>query len=59
MKSKITIIMLTLSVLLFCGCSAYDAAKTGGKSGDPVERGLSVVALAIFSSAIIRAIFNK
>jgi len=59
MKTKLAAIMLALSVLLLSGCSVYDSAKTGCESNDPVERGLSAVALAIFSSAIIRALFNK
>lgn len=40
--------------LLLASCSAGNTA-----SGDPTERGLSYVAGAIISAAVIRAFFNK
>ena len=44
------------ALLLLAGC----AGATGNmQATDPTERGLSYVAAAIVTAAIIRAIFNK
>lgn len=49
-----------LCVLLFVGVTAACAGATGNRqASDPTERGLSYVAAAIVTAAVIRAIFNK
>lgn len=46
----------TVVLLLLSGC----AGATGNVSAtDPTERGLSYVAAAIVTAAVIRALFNK
>jgi hypothetical protein len=48
--------VLVLALLLLAGC----AGATGSpRASDPVERGLSYVAAAIVTSAVLRAVFNK
>jgi hypothetical protein len=45
-----------LTAMLCAGCSG----ATGNISAtDPIERGLSYVAAAIVTAAVIRALFNK
>lgn len=44
--------------LVLTGCSGATGAA-GLKSSDPTERGLSYVAAAIVTGAVIRAICNK
>jgi hypothetical protein len=49
-------VIVVLAALLLVGC----AGATGNMNAtDPVERGLSYVAAAIVTAAIIRAFFNK
>jgi hypothetical protein len=56
MKTKLRLICLSVGLLAMCGC----AGATGNMSAsDPTERGLSYVAAAIVTSAVIRAFFNK
>lgn len=54
LKKLVLAAVLTLP-LVGCG-GPWD---NGMKSSDPVERGCSYIALAIITSAIIRAICNK
>jgi hypothetical protein len=49
-------LLLAICAIAFCSC---DGATGKPKAQDPVERGLSYVAAAIVTAAIIRAIFNK
>lgn len=49
-------IWISISVAMLSGC----AGATGNITAtDPVERGLSYVAAAIVTAAVIRAFFNK
>lgn len=46
-------------IILFMALFLFGCAGKGEQSSDPTERGLSYVAGAIMTSAVIRAFFNK
>jgi len=56
MMRKITKAFFILPTIFLIGC---DGAMGNIKADDPTERGMSYIAAAIVTAAIIRAIFNK
>ena len=54
-----TKILILISAILMAGLMACDGATGNTRATDPTERGLSYIAAAIVTSAVLRAIFNK
>jgi len=54
-----TKLLILAPCILFAGLLACDGATGNTKATDPTERGLSYVAAAIVTSAVIRAACNK
>jgi len=57
-KAAMIAIVSTGLLVAFVGCAGATGAA-GIESGDPTERGLSYIAAAIVTNAVIRALFNK
>lgn len=51
--------MKRMVIVLALACSGCAGATGQVDAKDPTERGLSYIAAAIVTSAVIRAIFNK
>ena len=51
---RYTIALIAIVLLFITGCSSFEM-----DSGDSIVRGCSMIAYAIITSAVIRAIFNK
>ncbi len=49
-------VLAALALSAVCGCHG---ATGNVRAADPTERGLSYVAAAIVTSAVIRALFNR
>ena len=63
LKRKMATAVAVACSAVFCcivltGCAGATGAK-GTTSADPTERGLSYIAAAIVTSAVLRAFFNK